>query len=143
MTTSKARLDYITNGIISAALEVHRALGPGLLESTYEACLAFELAERGFALEQQKSLPVVYRNVHLECGYRLDLLVEQCVIVEIKSVEALMPIHEAQLLSYLKLSGCPVGLLINFNVKQLKDGIRRLVNHYPDGIALRPRPRRV
>jgi GxxExxY protein len=142
MVTSKRQLDRITESIISAAVEVHRALGPGLLESAYEACLAFELADRGLAVEQQKALPVVYRDVHLECGYRLDLLVEQSVIVEIKSVETLMPIHEAQLLSYLKLSGCPVGLLINFNVRQLKDGIRRLVNHYPDGpVSSRRTPR--
>jgi GxxExxY protein len=115
---------------------VHRALGPGLLESAYEACLAFELAERGPEAEQQKPLPVVYREVRLDCGYRLDLLVERKVIVEIKSVDRLAPIHQAQLLSYLKLSGLRIGLLINFNVKVLKDGIHRVVNEFPD--SLRP-----
>ena len=127
-------LNRITESIISAAIEVHRALGPGLLESAYEACLIFELAQRGLKVEQQKPLPVVYREVKLDCGYRLDLLVEEAVIVEVKAVERLMPIHQAQLLSYLKLSGCKVGLLINFNVKVLKDGIRRVVNDFPDSL---------
>jgi len=126
------RLNRITESIIGAAIEVHRALGPGLLESAYEACLAFELVERGLKVEQQKPLPVVYREVRLDCGYRLDLFVEQAVIVEVKAVNRLAPIHQAQLLSYLKLSGCKVGLLINFNVKILKDGIRRVVNRFPD-----------
>ena len=125
------RLNHITDQVIGAAIEVHRALGPGLLESAYEACLAFELAQRGLKVELQKPLPVVYKEVHLDCGYRLDLLVENAVIVEIKAVESLAPIHQAQLLSYLRLSGCKVGLLINFNVKVLKDGLRRLVNDFP------------
>ena len=125
------KLNHITDQIIGAAIEVHRALGPGLLESAYEACLAFELAQRGLKVEPQKPLPVVYKEVHLDCGYRLDLLVENAVIVEIKAVESLAPIHQAQLLSYLRLSGCKVGLLINFNVKILKDGLRRLVNDFP------------
>ena len=125
------RLNHITDQVIGAAIEVHRALGPGLLESAYEACLAFELAQRGLKVEPQKPLPVVYKEVHLDCGYRLDLLVENAVIVEIKAVEALAPIHQAQLLSYLRLSSCKVGLLINFNVKVLKDGLRRLVNDFP------------
>ena len=126
------RLNRITESVIGAAIEVHRALGPGLLESAYEACLAFELVERGLKVERQKPLPVVYREVRLDCGYRLDLFVEQAVIVEVKAVDRLAPIHQAQLLSYLKLSGCKVGLLINFNVKVLKDGIRRVVNGFPD-----------
>ena len=126
------RLNQITEAIIGAAIEVHRALGPGLLESAYEACTAFEVAQRGLRVEEQKPLPVVYREVRLDCGYRLDLLVEETVIVEIKAVERLMPIHQAQLLSYLKLSGCKVGLLINFNVEVLKSGIRRVVNDFPD-----------
>ena len=130
--TEKERLDQITSDIIGAAIEVHRALGPGLLESAYEACLAFELAQRGLRVDQQKPLPVVYREVKLDCAYRLDLLVEDAVIVEVKSVDRLAPIHQAQLLSYLKLSGCKVGLLINFNVKILKNGIRRVVNNFPD-----------
>ena len=117
-----------TENIIGAAIEVHRALGPGLLESTYEACLAYELMERGLKVERQKTLPVKYRGVHLDCGYRIDLLVENLVIVELKVVERLEAIHEAQLLSYLKLSGTPIGLLLNFNVIQLRRGIRRLVN---------------
>ena len=108
-------------------MAVHRELGPGLLESAYEACLAFELVERGLSVERQKALPVKYRGVNVDCGYRIDLLVEGKVIIELKAVERLEPIHEAQLLSYLKLSGCKVGLLINFNVKVLKSGIRRLV----------------
>ena len=109
-------------------MAVHRELGPGLLESTYEACLAYELAKRGLAVEQQKELPVKYRGVKLDCGYRIDLLVEEKVVVELKAVERLQPIHIAQVLSYLKLSRCNVGLLINFNVKLLKDGIRRLIS---------------
>lgn len=128
----REELNRLTEAIIQAAIEVHRTLGPGLLESAYEACLAFELAQRGLKVEQQKPLPVVYKDVRLDCGYRLDLLVEDKVIVEIKAVDQLLPVHEAQLLSYLRLSGCKVGLLINFNVKVLRSGIRRLVNDFPD-----------
>jgi len=117
----------ITQTILGGALSVHKALGPGLLESAYEACLAFELAERGLEVERQKALPVRYREVSLDCGYRIDLLVEGKVIVEVKAVDKLIPIHEAQLLSYLKLSNCKVGLLINFKVRILKNGVRRLV----------------
>ena len=115
-----------------AAISVHKELGPGLLESAYEACLVYELASQNLKVERQKSLPLRYRGVQLDCGYRLDLLVEESIIVEIKAIEKLEPIHEAQLLSYLKLSKCPVGLLINFNVKVLKDGIRRLVNQFKE-----------
>jgi len=128
MVAEKERLNGITEGIIGAAIEVHRALGPGLLESAYEGCLAFELAERGFKVERQKALPIFYKSVRIDCGYRLDLLVEESVIVEIKAVAAFAPIHKAQLLSYLRLSRCKVGLLINFNVEVLRDGIKRLVN---------------
>jgi GxxExxY protein len=128
----KEKLNQITEGIIGAAIKVHRALGPGLLESAYEACLAFELIEKGYMFKQQKPLPVVYRQVKLDCGYRLDFLVEDSVVVELKAIERLTPIHKAQLLSYLKLSGCKVGLLINFNVKILKDGIVRVVHNFPD-----------
>jgi GxxExxY protein len=106
---------------------VHRELGPGLLESAYEACLAFELESRGLRVERQRSLPVVYRGVRVDCGYRMDLIVEEQVIVELKAVDRLLPIHEAQMLSYLKLSGLRVGLLINFHSLLLKDGVRRLV----------------
>ncbi len=117
----------LTEKIIGAAMEVHRALGPGLLESACEACLVYELAQRGLKVEQQKPIPLVYKSVRLDCGYRLDLLVENTIIIEIKAVEELHPIHEAQLISYLKLSGFRVGLLINFNVRLLKDGIRRFI----------------
>ncbi len=106
---------------------MHRELGPGLLESAYEACLAFELESRGLRVERQRSLPVVYRGVRVDCGYRMDLIVEEQVIVELKAVDRLLPIHEAQMLSYLKLSGLRVGLLINFHSLLLKDGVRRLV----------------
>jgi len=128
----KHNLNEITEVIIGAAIAVHRELGPGLLESAYEACLTYELAERKLKVERQKSLPVTYHGVQLDCGYRIDLLVEEQVVVELKTVERLVPIHEAQLLSYLKLSGCKVGLIINFNVKVLKNGIRRLVREFPE-----------
>ena len=116
----------LTSKIIGAAIEIHRALGPGLLESAYQACLMYELQLRGFKVEDQKPLPIFYKDVMLDCGYRLDLVVENQVIIEIKSVSNFISIHEAQLLSYLKLSGYRTGLLINFNVKILKDGIRRM-----------------
>ena len=134
----RERFDRLTDEIIGSAIEVHRSLGPGLLESAYETCLAYELGQRGINVERQKSLPVMYREVKLEAGYRLDLLVDGLVIVEVKAVDHLLPIHHAQLISYLRLSGCSLGFLINFNVKLLKNGIRRLVNNYPDT----PRPRR-
>ncbi len=121
-------LNKLTEKIIGAAINVHRELGPGLLESTYEACLAYELGKSGLRVERQKNLPVVYCNVKLDCGYRIDLLVEDLVILELKAVDRLEPIHKAQLVSYLKLSGIKLGLLINFNVMILKDGIRRLIN---------------
>ncbi len=117
--TEAETLNHVTESIIKSAVAVHKALGPGLLESGYEACLAFELAQQGFKVEFQKPLPVLYRNVRLDCAYRIDLLVEDAVVVEVKAVEQLTPVHEAQLLSYLKLSGYKVGLLINFNVKAL------------------------
>ena len=110
-------------------MEVHSALGPGLLESAYEACLTYELSRRGFDVRSQQALPVVYKEIRLELGYRLDLLVDQGVIVELKAVDKLLPVHEAQLLSYLKLSGHRLGLLTNFHVSYLKDGIKRMVNH--------------
>jgi GxxExxY protein len=122
-------VNQLTEKIIGCAIKVHRALGPGLLESAYEACLAFEAVEASLKIEQQVPLPLVYRNVKLECGYRLDLRIAEKVIVEVKAVDKLLPIHKAQLISYLKLSGCKVGLLINFNVQLLKDGgIVRLIN---------------
>ena len=108
------KLNKITKTIIGMAINIHRALGPGLLESAYEACMVYDLVKAGLKVEQQKPLPIVYRGVKLECSYRLDLMIEKEVIVEIKSVEKLLPIHQAQLMSYLKLSDCKVGLLINF-----------------------------
>lgn len=121
-----------THAIIGAAIEVHRFLGPGLLESVYEECLAKELSVRGILFERQKPLPVVFKDAKLECGYRADFLVDRRVIVELKSVEALAPIHEAIVLTYLRLSGCKIGLLINFHTVVLKDGIRRLVLNYAE-----------
>ena len=118
----------ISHAIITAAMRVHSELGPGLLESTYEACLRYELQNAGLFCEAQLGLPVVYHGVKLDLGYRIDLLVHGLVIVEIKSVEAISPVHQAQVISYLKLSGKSLGLLINFNVVHLKDGIRRFVN---------------
>ena len=120
-------LNQITDQIIGAAIEVHKVLGPCLLESAYEECLCHELKERCVSFERQRPLPVIYKSVKLDCGYRLDLLVMGLVIVEIKAVTAIEPIHEAQLLTYLKLGGWKLGLLVNFNVPLLKDGIRRRV----------------
>ncbi|MEZ6318151.1 MAG: GxxExxY protein [Phycisphaerales bacterium] len=117
--------ETLTDAIIGAAIDVHRALGPGLLEAAYEACLAHELTARGVAFRRQVELPVVYRGQRVDAGFRIDLLVADMVIVELKSVERLQPVHEAQLITYLKLAQKPVGLLINFNVPRLKDGILR------------------
>jgi len=119
--------DALTGTIISAAIDVHSTLGPGLLESAYEACLAYELKLRGLKIETQKPLPIFYKDVMLDCGYRLDLVVDNEVIIEVKSVNIIAPIHEAQLLSYLRLyKECNRGLLINFNIGRLVDGIRRI-----------------
>jgi GxxExxY protein len=131
----------ITEQIIGSAIDVHRALGPGLLESAYEACLAFELVSRGLKIEQQRALPVIYRDVKIDCGYRLDLVVEGVVVVELKAIEQILSVHKAQLLSYLKLSGLKAGLLINFHVKMLKDGVVRLVNNFPDSLRTPRSPR--
>ena len=120
-------MNTLTEIIIASAITVHKELGPGLLESAYEACLLFELTDRGLSVERQKALPVLYKDVRLDCGYRLDLVVEEKIIIELKAVERIEPIHQAQILSYLKLSGCKIGLLLNFNVKVLKTGIRRFV----------------
>jgi len=122
-----AGLNDLTKRIIGAAIEVHRNLGPGLLESAYEACLAYELQERGLAFERQRALPLVYKEIRVDTGYRVDLLVERQVVVELKVVDQITPVHEAQVLSYLRFSGCKIGLLLNFNVKLLKDGIRRFI----------------
>ena len=123
----KQSINEITEKIIGAAIAVHKELGPGLLESAYEACLVYELVQNGLKVESQKSLPVSYRGIKVDCGYRIDLLVEDQIILELKSVEKLEPIHEAQVLSYLRLSEYKIGLLINFNVSLLKNGIRRFV----------------
>ena len=117
----------ITEQIIGAAIEVHRVLGPGLLESAYEECLCHELKLRGLSFERQRPLPVEYKGIKLECGYRLDLLVENAIVVEIKAVSTIESIHETQLLTHLRISGWRIGLLINFNVPVLKNGIRRRV----------------
>ena len=117
----------LTNLIIEAAIEVHRILGPGLLESVYEVCLCYELEKRGLLFERQKQLPVSYKGVMLDCGYRIDLIINETVVLELKSVDVLLPIHEAQLLTYLKLTGLRTGLLLNFNSCLLKDGIKRMV----------------
>ncbi len=124
----KEELDQITQSVIGAAIQVHQTLGPGLLESAYEACLGFDLVELGFKIDKQKPLPLVYKTMVLDCAYRVDLLVEDKVIVEVKAVDQLMPIHQAQVLSYLKISGCKIGLLINFNERLLKNGIQRIIN---------------
>lgn len=121
-------INQYTEQILKCAFKVHTELGPGLLENAYEECLYFELIQSGLKVEKQKALPLVYYDVRLDAGYRLDLLVEDQVIVEIKSVEALNDVHTAQVLTYLKLSKCKVGLLLNFNVSSLKNGIKRLIN---------------
>lgn len=122
-------VNQISGEIVDAAIKVHTNLGPGLLESTYEACLVYELQKRGLGVRSQVELPVVYEEVKLDVGYRIDVLVEDAVIIELKSVESITSVHKAQLISYLKLSNRSVGLLINFNVSRLKDGITRLVNN--------------
>ena len=121
-------INEISGQIVDAAMKVHTALGPGLLESAYEACLMHELKKRGLKVANQVPLPVFYDGIEMEIGYRIDLLVEDAVIVELKTVEKVVPIHEAQILSYLKMSGKKLGLLINFNVLLLKDGIHRFAN---------------
>jgi len=120
----------ITREIIGAAIRVHSQLGPGLLESAYEACLAYELDKMGFQVQRQKPVPLVYEGVKLECGFRADLVVEHRIVVEIKAKESIHPIDEAQLLSHLRLLNLRIGLLINFNVVLLKDGVKRMVNDY-------------
>lgn len=127
-----AHYKAVTERIIGAAIEVHRKLGPGLLESAYRECFARELLLRNISFERERAIPVVYKDVHLQCGYRLDFLIENAVVVEIKSVDVLAPIHEAQLITYLSLGGWSLGLLINFNVLLLKDGIRRRVFNFRD-----------
>ena len=121
------KFDTLSNKVIGCALEVHKELGPGLLESTYEQCLVYELTQAGISFKQQQPLAVMYKGLAIECAYRIDLLIDESLILELKSVESLIPIHEAQLLTYMKLSNLKTGLLINFNVTLLKNGIRRFV----------------
>ncbi|WP_258097917.1 GxxExxY protein [Marinoscillum pacificum] len=123
-------INDITNIIIGSAIKVHSELGPGLLESAYSECLAFELGEVGLKVEREKAMPVVYKGIQLECGYRIDLLLEDKVVVELKAVKGIEDVHLAQILTYLKLANCKIGLLINFNEYRVKDGIRRLINKY-------------
>lgn len=127
-TVTTPRVNRITGAVISSAMKVHSHLGPGLLESAYEACLAHELHKQGIRVAQQVGLPVIYDGERIELGYRIDLIVEDLVIVEIKCVEAINPVHHAQLLSYIRLSGRQIGLLINFHVAHLRDGIKRMVD---------------
>ena len=124
---TETQRDPLTKRVIGLAIEVHRALGPGLLESAYEECLCFELAQYGIPLRRQVPLAVVYKSVRLDCGYRMDIVIGDRLVVELKTVEKLLPVHDAQLLTYLKLCGLRTGLLLNFNTPVLKDGIRRLV----------------
>ncbi len=119
------RINELTEIIIGCAIEVHKILGPGLLESAYEECLSFELQKVGMKIERQKPIPVVYKEIKLECGYRIDILVEETVVLELKSVEEFNPVHEAQILTYMKFAEKEIGLLINFNVKLLKEGLKR------------------
>jgi GxxExxY protein len=129
--------NVLTDQIIGCAIEVHRHLGPGLLESVYEECLCYELSQLGLRFERQVHLPVTYKGIKLECGHKLDLMVEDSVVVELKAVDDLTPVHQAQLLTYLKTSKKKVGLLINFNVQFLKNGLKRVVNRYA-GPAVTP-----
>ena len=128
VTEGQAGLNRLTELIIGAAIEVHRNTGPGLLESVYEECLCYELSELGLSFRRQVELPIAYKKVRLSCGFRMDLVVEDAVVLELKTVERLLPVHSAQLLTYLKLSGKQLGLLINFNEPALKDGLKRLKN---------------
>jgi GxxExxY protein len=133
----------ITHSIIGAAIEIHRNLGPGLLEAVYEECLAREFDLRNIPYARQKPIPLIYKDLKLECGYRLDFLVRDRVVVELKSIEAIAPVHESVMLTYLRLSERPLGLLINFNVPVLKDGIRRYVWHYDESEKDNAETRRV
>ena len=120
-------INEITQKIIGCAIEVHKNLGPGLLESAYKECLAFDLTKAGLSIKRQQPVPVVYKDIKLDCGYRIDILVEKCVVIELKVVDEFNPVHQAQILTYMKFSDMKVGLLINFNVTVLKNGIRRFV----------------
>ncbi len=129
---NRQELDILATQVLDAAFEVHRALGPGLLESAYEMALCHEMTLRGMRFERQKALPVIYKGVRLDCGYRLDVVVEETIVLELKSCESLSPIFEATLINYLHLSDLHVGYLINFNVRLLKNGIKRMVRGLPE-----------
>lgn len=122
-----SKVDELSNRVIGAAIEVHKALGPGLLESVYQKCLAFELSRQNIKYTLEHPIPVRYKEIEIDCAFRADLIVESSILIEIKSTEKLLPIHEAQLLTYLRLTGIRLGLLINFNTKLLKDGIKRII----------------
>jgi GxxExxY protein len=133
MNPEATRLNDLSEQIIGAAIDVHRVLGPGLLEAPYEECLCHELVKRGFKIERQKPLPLVYGDVKLACAYRMDIVVDGSVIIEVKSVEKLGRVHEAQMISYLKISGLKLGLVLNFNVRNVsREGIMRKVNDFPE-----------
>lgn len=129
-TLEQQKINQITEKIIGCAISVHRFLGPGLLESAYEECLCYELTQANLKFERQVPLPVIYKDVKLDCGYRMDVVVEDLIIVEIKAVERILPVHEAQLLSYLKLHNKKLGLLLNFHVSVLKNGMKRIANNF-------------
>jgi GxxExxY protein len=128
MRVEPSEFNDVTGRILAAAIEVHRILGPGLLESIYTPCLQFELSERKLRFVAQRSVPIVYKGVPMDAAYRIDLMVEDVVVVEVKSVAAVLPVHQAQVLTYMQLTGCPLGLLINFNVPRLMEGVKRLIN---------------
>jgi GxxExxY protein len=128
----KRQLNQLSSVILNAAFRVHKELGPGMLESAYEACLFFELTDSGLRVERQKPLPLIYRGQQMNCGYRLDLLVDDAIIIEVKAIERLERVHSAQLLAYLRQTKLKLGLLFNFNVKWLDDGVKRVVNGFPE-----------
>ena len=127
-------IEQTAHQIVEAAFKVHSALGPGLLESAYQTCLDYELRQQGLKVACEVTLPILYKGVTLDCGYRIDMLVEDSIIIENKAVDQLQPIHQAQLLTYLKLRNCTLGFLINWNVPLIKNGIKRMVNHHPESI---------
>ncbi len=133
-------IEQTAHQIVEAAFKVHSALGPGLLESAYQTCFEYELRQQGLKVACEVTLPIQYHGVILDCGYRIDMLVEDCIIIENKAVDQLQPIHQAQLLTYLKLRNCTLGFLINWNVPLIKNGIKRMVNHHHESIKYAPKP---
>jgi GxxExxY protein len=142
MLVDPSTFNDITRSILAAAIEVHRTLGPGLLESTYQQCLQFELAARKLRFIRQRALPIVYKGIPLDASYRIDLIVEDRVVVEVKAVQEVAAVHRAQVLTYLRLTACPVGLVINFNVPRLMDGVKRVLNPHAPGTTLEDRATR-